>query len=73
MSQHRDSEWQMLHPIPDEAAASARLVIAGAAHGTDDALLLMQACGLVDDPLAGNIMITRNGTRKKRAAYNQQS
>lgn len=74
----------MLHPITDQAAASARLVIAGHSRHTqqaqphqtctcagcvEDARLLMQACGLVDDPLAGNIMITRNGSRKKRAAY----
>lgn len=81
MTQHDDnaSPWQLLHPVSDEQAAAARLVIAGAAThtpGTDastcacagciaDARLLMQACGLVHDPLADRFIVMPNGHVKR--------
>ena len=67
MTQHDDnaSPWQMLHPISDEQADAARLVIAGAARDTEDARLLMQACGLVHDPLADRFIVMPNGHVKR--------
>ena len=67
MTQHDDnaSPWQMLHPISDEQADAARLVIAGAAQDAEDARLLMQACGLVHDPLADRFIVMPNGHVKR--------
>lgn len=67
MTQHDDnaSPWQLLHPISDDQAAAARLVIAGAAQNADDARLLMQACGLVHDPPAERFIILPNGHVKR--------
>lgn len=67
MTQHDDnaSPWQLLHPISDEQAAATRLVIAGTALDTEDARLLMQACGLVHDPLAERFIVLPNGHVKR--------
>ena len=67
MTQHDDnaSPWQLLHPVSDEQTAAARLVIAGAALDTEDARLLMQACGLVHDPLADRFIVLPNGHVKR--------
>lgn len=59
------SPWDLLHPIDDDTADAARQVIAGAAHDTEDARLLMQACGLIDDPLADRFIILPNGHVKR--------
>ena len=59
------SPWDLLHPISDDQAADARAVIAGAALDTEDARLLMQACGLVHDPLADRFIVLPNGHVKR--------
>ncbi len=67
MTQHSDgaSPWNMLHPVSEDQAAAARVVIAGAALNTEDARLLMQACGLVHDPLADRFIVMPNGHVKR--------
>ena len=67
MTQHDDnaSPWQLLHPISDEQATAARRVIAGAALDTEDARLLMQACGLVHDPQSDRFIVMPNGHVKR--------
>ena len=71
--------WLRRYPIPDDQAVAARLVLAGAsthAPGTDtstctcagciaDARLLMQACGLVHDPLADRFIVMPSGHVKR--------
>ena len=59
------SPWDLVYPISDDMAASARAVIAGAARDTEDARLLMQACGLVHDPLADRFIVMPNGHVKR--------
>ena len=73
------SPWDLLHPIDDDTADAARHVIAGVAShtpGTDastctcagciaDARLLMQACGLVHDPLTERFIILPSGHVKR--------
>ena len=57
--------WLRQYPIPDDQADAARLVIAGAARDTEDARLLMQACGLIHDPLADRFIILPSGHVKR--------
>lgn len=59
------SPWDLVPPISDDMAANARAVIAGAALDTEDARLLMQACGLVHDPLADRFIVMPNGHVKR--------
>ena len=57
--------WLRQYPIPDDQADAARLVIAGAARDTEDARLLMQACGLIHDPLADRFIVMPSGHVKR--------
>ena len=55
------SLWGAQYPVTDDQADTARLVIAGAALDTEDARLLMQACGLIHDPLADRFIVMPSG------------
>ena len=57
--------WLRQYPIPDDQADAARLVIAGAALDTEDARLLMQACGLIHDPLTDRFIVMPSGHVKR--------
>ena len=59
------SLWDAQYPVTDDQADAARLVIAGAAQDTEDARLLMQACGLIHDPLADRFIILPSGHVKR--------
>lgn len=59
------SLWDAQYPVTDEQANAARLVIAGAAQDTEDARLLMQACGLIHDPLADRFIVMPSGHVKR--------
>ena len=59
------SLWDAQYPVTDEQADAARRVIAGAAQDTEDARLLMQACGLVHDPLADRFIVMPSGHVKR--------
>ena len=59
------SLWDAQYPVTDDQADTARLVIAGAALDTEDARLLMQACGLIHDPLADRFIILPSGHVKR--------
>ena len=59
------SLWDAQYPVTDDQANAARLVIAGAARDTEDARLLMQACGLIHDPLADRFIVMPSGHVKR--------
>lgn len=54
MTQHSDgaSPWNLIPNVSPQQKDAARHTIASLAADVDDAILLMRACGLIEDPLA---------------------
>ena len=63
MTQHSDgaSPWNAIPNVSPQQKDAARHTIAGLAGDVDDAILLMRACGLIEDPLANRYLILRSG------------
>lgn len=55
-------------PLPEEQLQSMRLIITGYAEDTDDARVLLQAFGLIPDPLTERWVTRTNRTRHVKEA-----
>lgn len=55
-------------PLPEEQLQSMRLIITGYAEDTDDARELLQAFGLIPDPLTERWVTRTNRTRHVKEA-----
>lgn len=66
MTQHSDgaSPWNLIPNVSPQQKDAARHTVASLAADVDDAILLMRACGLIEDPLANRYLILPSGGRK---------
>ena len=58
------SPWNSIPNVSPQQKDAARHTIASLAADVDDAVLLMRACGLIEDPLANRYLILQTGKRK---------
>ncbi len=66
VTQHSDraSQWDLIANVSPQQKDAARHTVASLAADVDDAILLMRACGLIEDPLADRYLILPSGKRK---------
>ena len=58
------SPWNPIPNVSPQQKDAARHAVASLAADVDDAVLLMRACGLIEDPLANRYLILQTGKRK---------